>query len=599
MRKHGDTYQENLGAATVVAQANSLTELFTRVVQQRGEALAIVSRDERWTYSRLAYEAGRIAALIQGQCGLENDLVALLLRHDASMVAAILGALGAGKCYVPLSIEDPAQRLQDILNESGCAALLAGSGLEALAQSIHQSGPVLKALEAPADPAAFCARSPHDIAYLLYTSGTTGRPKGVFQCDRNVLNHAASYAASIRLACDDRMTLFSSYGFDAAVMDIFATLLSGATLCIWDVRRDGIEGLRSWVAEHDVTIWHSTPSLLRAAFPAFPEPAKLRWVVLGGEAATSADLDLTLRHAGPGCRLLNGLGPTECTTALQYVADAELDRNSHRLAVGRPVLGTDVILLDPAGEVTDICGELAIRRQHIALGYWRRPSLTAERFVPSRDGYGERIYRTGDIARWRADGNLEFLGRSDDQIKIRGFRVELNEVEAAIRSHDAVLQAVVIVREDEPSARKRLVGYVVFRLQPTPPKLRELRSYLARKIADYMIPSAIVILEAIPLLANGKVNRRALPAPEARPEIGAYVSPETEIEMALADIWAEILLLDQVGVEDDFFELGGDSLEGARIVARIRSKLQIDLPLSALFNAPTVAGLARMLEAGA
>jgi non-ribosomal peptide synthetase component F len=297
----------------------------------------------------------------------------------------------------------------------------------------------------------------------------------------NVLSHAASYAASIRLSCHDRVTLFSSHGFDAAVMDIFATLLSGATLCIWDVRRDGIEGLRPWIAEHDITIWHSTPSLLRAAFPSFPEPAKLRWVVLGGEAATSADLDLTLRHAGAECRLLNGLGPTECTTALQYVADAELDRNCHRLAVGRPVSGTEVILLDAAGEVTDVCGELAIRRQHIALGYWRRPSLTAERFVPSRDGYGERIYRTGDIARWRPDGNLEFIGRSDDQIKIRGFRVELNEVEAAIRSHDAVMQAVVIVREDEPSARKRLVGYVVFRPRPAPPNIRELRSYLACK----------------------------------------------------------------------------------------------------------------------
>jgi amino acid adenylation domain-containing protein len=588
----------DLKGAGPVAGSSSLTARFAEVALAHGGDLAVITRDEAWTYEELALRAGRITALLQERCGPESEPVALLFRHEASMIAAILGTLGAGKFYVPLVAEDPPERLRTILGESGCITLLAGPGLEEQARQLDPALLVLGARDAPASPAAPAPRSPDAISYLLYTSGTTGQPKGVYQSDGNVLHHAACYAAAIGLAPADRMTLFSAYSFDAAVMDIFATLMTGATLCIWDIRRDGFERLQPWMMLHGVTIWHSTPSVLRVAFPMFREPARLRWVVLGGEAATGQDLKLTLLHAGAGCRLLNGLGPTECTTALQYVADPIRDCDAHRLPVGRPVAGAEVVLLDPSGRVTDGQGELAIRSRRVALGYWRRPDLTAERFVASPDGGEERIYRTGDMARWTPDGHLEYLGRLDDQVKIRGYRVELSEIQAAICRHDDVVQAVVLAKEGPGPGQKRLVAYVVVR-EPEAFEGGRLRAHLARRIPDYMMPQAFVPLARLPLLPNGKVDRRALPEPERRFEAGSYVAPRTPLEGLLAQIWSDVLCLEKVGVEDNFFEIGGDSLEGTRVISRIRTHLEIDLQLRALFDAPTVSGLARLLTVSA
>jgi amino acid adenylation domain-containing protein len=584
----------NSDRAVRIAHSPSLTDCFLAQAGLRPEANAIVADRQCWSYGRLNHEAGRIAALLLNERGRSSEPVGLLFPHAPMMVAAILGVLGAGKFYVPLSPDDPPARLRAILAESRCGCVLASPGLRGLGEELGVT--ILDVDAAPDEPVQLLSRPSGAIAYVLYTSGTTGTPKGVAQCDRNILQHIAVYSAAIGLDRSDRMTLLGGYGTDAAVKNIFGSLLSGASLCLWDVRRQGIEGLRAWLVENEVTIWHSTPSLLRAALPQFAAKANLRWVVLGGEGAKAEDIGIVQRHAGLNCRLLTALSQTECSTASHYAPDFERDQTRHRLPVGRPVPGAKIVLLDEAGRPTDIRGEVAIGGDGIALGYWHRAGLTAERFVPSPYGDGERLYRTGDLARWRADGELEYLGRVDHQVKIRGYRIEPGEIEARLAEHESVGQTVVMAREDA-GGEKRLVAYVVAAAEAAV-DVGELRAHLKQNLPEYMVPSAYVVLDALPLTPNRKVDRRALPAPEDDAIIrGEYVAPRTPVEELLASIWCEVLKLDRVGVHDNFFELGGHSLLAMRVIARVRDTFQIELPLRTLFEAPSVSELGSRIEA--
>jgi amino acid adenylation domain-containing protein len=578
---------ESLGSdrAVRIAQSPSLTDCFLVQAGSYPEATAIVAGEQCWSYGKLQREAGRIAALLVNERGSSNEPVGLLFPHAPMMVAAILGVLGAGKFYVPLPPDDPPARLRAILTESRCGCVLASPELRVLGEELGAA--VLSVDEAPSEPIGLLPRPAGSIAYVLYTSGTTGTPKGVAQCDGNILQHIAVYSAAIGLGASDRMTLLAGYGTDAAVKNIFGSLLSGASLCLWDVRSRGIEGLQRWLVGDEVTIWHSTPSLLRAALPQFTSKADLRWVVLGGEGAKSEDIALVQRHAGANCRLLTALSQTECSTASHYAPDFERDLTRYRLPVGRPVPGAAIVLLDEAGRPSDIRGEVAIGGRGIALGYWQRASLTAERFIPSPYGEGERLYRTGDLARWRADGELEYLGRIDHQVKIRGYRIEPGEVEAALVRHTDVDQAVVVARDDAAGG-KRLVAYVVGHTGAAV-DAGELRLHLKRSLPEYMVPSAFVVLEALPLTPNRKVDRRALPARQDDAVVrGEYVAPRTPTEEMLASIWAGVLKLERVGVHDNFFELGGHSLLAMRVIARIRDAFEVELPLRTLFEAPTL-----------
>ncbi|WP_152968730.1 AMP-binding protein, partial [Burkholderia mallei] len=290
-------------AAAEIAAADSLTARFADVAARRSDALAVTCGDERWTYGALAARARRIAEAVRAAGEAGGEPVALLYPHGAPMIAAMFGVLGAGKFYVPLIADHPLPHLQSIVRECGCRLVLAAPELAETAARLGVSARVIDDARLPPAHGPFDARGGDAVSYLLFTSGTTGVPKGVMQCDRNVLHHAACYAASIGLDDDDRMTLLPYYGFDASVMDIFATLLTGASLHLWDVRERGVDGIGEWLARERMTIWHSTPSVLRATFAAFARPAALRWVVLGGEAATGGDVALVARHGGPRCRL--------------------------------------------------------------------------------------------------------------------------------------------------------------------------------------------------------------------------------------------------------------------------------------------------------
>ena len=578
--------------------AGSLVDRFRAVVDEHGQRVAIKGPNGSWTYGQLDRASRGVASAIREVTGSRGGRVGLLLEHDAPMVAAVVGVLRSGNAYVPLDPLYPRERLIFMLEDSEASVLvtntrnlklaraLTGGSLRLL--NIDDLAPtVVEAVEPPVAPDA--------MAYILYTSGSTGQPKGVVQNHRNMLHHIGVYTNNLRISPQDRLTLLASFSFDAAVMDLFGALLNGATLCLLDVREAGIDRLGEWLEMERVTIYHSTPTLYRALLLGLPEDRTfpdVRLVVLGGEEVVRRDVELYHRHFSAECFFVNGLGPTESTVSFQYVLDQSTPLAGSSVPVGYAVSDTELVLLDASGQPTTLRGEIGIRSAHVALGYWRRPELTATAFLPDPDGGVRRIYRTGDLGRLRPDGSLEFLGRRDDQVKVRGFRIEPAEVEAAIDSHPGVRRSVVVARDDNGSGRC-LAAYVIPSAKPGP-TTSEIVAYLRERLPSYMIPSVFVSLEAIPLTPSGKVDRRALPTPgrSDRAHGGTFVAPRTPTEELIAGIWSELLGVEAIGVEDNFFELGGHSLVAARVVSRLRTALGIDLPLLWLFETPTVAGLA-------
>ncbi len=439
---------------------------------------------------------------------------------------------------------------------------------------------------------------PDAVAYVLYTSGSTGRPKGVVQNHRNVLHFIRAYTNGLHLCADDRVSLLASCSFDAAVMDIFGALLNGATLCIGNVQASGTAGLADWVAREEITVLHAVPTVYRALVgtldgqQVFP---RVRLLVLGGEEVRRGDVDLYRKHFSRGCLFVNGLGPTESTLALQYFLDQETEIQRNAVPVGYPVDETEILLLDPNGRPTELCGEIGIRSPHVALGYWGKPEATRVAFLPDPEGGERRIYRTGDLGRLLPNGAVQFLGRRDSQVKVRGHRIELGEIEETLGRHPTVRQSAVALREAAPDDQ-RLVAYLV-RNGGKATSIADLRIFLERQLPAFMIPSTFVWLESLPLTPSGKIDRSALPPPDlSRSQFESpFVAPRNPIEAAISQIWRDILHIDRVGVHDNFFDLGGHSLLAALLAATVGKQLGRPVALATIFRAPTVAELAEIL----
>jgi amino acid adenylation domain-containing protein len=448
-----------------------------------------------------------------------------------------------------------------------------------------------------------------NLAYTIYTSGSTGIPKGVLISHGSIAHHSLDTQSCFELNSSDRALQFSTSNFDTSLEEILPTLISGATLVlkdaeIWSPVEFGgkLSDLHITVANLPTAYWHElAQARLDGAGPGVLQ--ELRLVVVGGEAMSSAALKLWRQTPLSHVRLLNGYGPTETTiTATISVIGPRLSEETplQKVSIGRPLGERKVYILDRHGNPSPvgIPGELHIGGIGLARGYLGLPKLTAEKFIPDAfsDEPGARLYKSGDMARYLPDGNIEFLGRIDHQVKIRGFRIELGEIEAVLGQHPAVRETVVLAREDIPGD-KRLVAYVVSDQKETT-TISELRSFLKHKLPDYMAPSAFVFLDALPLTPNGKVDRRALPAPDqSRPELEpAFVAPRTSAEKTLVGIWAEVLRLEPVGIHDNFFELGGHSLLATQVMSRVRTAFQVELPLRTLFEKPTVAELAEVIE---
>ena len=453
--------------------------------------------------------------------------------------------------------------------------------------------PILNIDELDADvPEVALSVAPDAVAYLLYTSGSTGQPKGVMQNHRNVLHHIRTYTNALCLGPADKLLLLASYSFDAAVMDIFGALLNGATLYPVDLRSEGFSGLASWLNEEQITVYHSTPTVYRYFMATLKDEEQLesvRLVVLGGEEARQQDVDDFRAHFGKGSVLVNGLGPTESTLALQYFLDHETELARPSVPIGYAVADTEVRLVNDAGdEVLGYGpGEIEITSEHLARGYWTKPELTQAAFA--EDG---RRYRTGDMARRLWDGSLEYLGRRDHQVKIRGMRVELGEIEAELMRFDGVTSAVVVAREGQ-RGEKQLACYATGNKNED-----DLRKYLKKRLPDYMVPASFVVMDELPLTPNGKIDRRALlDVVVVEGEEREYLAPSTPAEKIVAEIWEKVLGLERVGSNDNFFEIGGHSLLATQVISRVQETFEVEMPLRSLFEHPTLAEFVIAIEA--
>ncbi|HKU72441.1 MAG TPA: amino acid adenylation domain-containing protein [Pyrinomonadaceae bacterium] len=581
----------------------TIQERFEQQVRSYPENIAIKIGKESWTYKELNYKANQIARAVLAASGDGDERIALLLNHDAWMVAGILGVLKAGKTYVPLDPSYPAQRLIDILDDSEAAAFLTDNANLLFAEALNKEGlPVINLdridSSLPGDNLQVrCA--PDSLAYILYTSGSTGKPKGVVQNHRNVLHHIRTYTNNLHICAGDKLTLFSSYAVDAAVQDIFGAVLNGATVCPIDVRTEDLNVLLACLNEAEITIYHSTPTVYRYFVNTLRDQdvcSSVRLVVLGGEEVQKRDFELYRQHFSPLCLFVNGLGLTESTVTLQYFANQQTEITHDTVPVGYAAAdNTEISLFNEAGEQVALygIGEIIVKSPHVALGYWRQRELTEKAFpTASADGYW-RNYRTGDLGRWLADGTIEYVGRRDNQVKIRGHRVELGEVEAALRTCRGVSECAVVMRRGENGSGERLVAYVVMGELEKDGSVSEWRQQLEERLPQYMVPSVFLVIDKMPMTASGKIYRRGLPEVEAsRAELGKeYEEPRNETEELLVSIWREVLNVERVGIHDNFFALGGHSLLATRMVSLVRESFQVEVPLRSVFETPTIAGL--------
>ncbi|MFF9691475.1 amino acid adenylation domain-containing protein, partial [Streptomyces sp. NPDC014623] len=578
---------------------------------------ALVAGEERIDYAELDARADRLAALLSRSATGRGGPVAVALPRGALLPVALLAVWKAGLHYLPLDPDHPKSRLADILTDSAPGCVITTTDL---ARGLPPVPAPLLVLDAPATAARLAAApgtAPaegtrarerewgEELAYTIYTSGSTGRPKGVMVTRSAVANFLADMTERLELGPEDRLLAVTTVSFDIAVLEIFAPLLTGGTVVLADAtaQRDPA-AVRSLCAREGVTVVQATPGWWHAmAVDGGLDLTALR-VLVGGEALPPA-LARTLLEPGRaplGDRLLNLYGPTETTvwsTAAHITAET-LEAHGGAVSTGAPIARTAAYVLDAAlRPVPDgVPGELYLAGAGLARGYLGRPGLTAERFVACPfGGPGERMYRTGDLARWRPDGSLEHLGRTDDQVKIRGFRIELGEVERALAQAHGVGRAAAAVRPDATGSA-RLVGYLVPAGGSGVLDEKAVSATVRAVLPEYMVPSALVVLDGgLPLTANGKLDRAALPAPEATTGRGPGRAPRGPREEILCGLFADVLGASGIGVDDDFFALGGHSLLATRLVARVRSTLGVELGVREVFETPTVAGLAAALSA--
>ncbi|MFF1838053.1 amino acid adenylation domain-containing protein [Streptomyces sp. NPDC058231] len=580
----------------------TVARLIEEQAERSPEHPAVTGGDHELSYAELNARANRLAHCLRERGAGPERFVALALGRGPELMVAILAVLKTGAAYLPLDPNYPAERLAFTLADARPVLLLVDGATDRLVPEPEPGSCPRLRLDDPGLRTELAGRPDGNLdevpvpgdssAYLIYTSGSTGRPKGVLISQDNLLNFQLAMRDRLRLGPQDRFAAVTTVAFDASVLELYPPLLAGATLVL--VPRETVREpgeLAGLLVREDITVMQGTPSLWEMLIGTSPDAVRGRRLLAGGEALPGP---LAEAMTALGSEVVNLYGPTETTV---YSTCAVLSPAEPVPAIGRPVANTRVYLLDdglrpvPAGAV----GELYIAGAGVARGYWQRPGLSATRFLPDPfGGPGERMYRTGDLARWSSDGTLRYLGRTDHQVKLRGFRIEPGEIESALTAHPSVRQAVVLARET-PGAGQTLVGYAV--VHPgAPVGQADLRDHLAARLPDYMVPSALVLLDALPLTVNGKLDRAALPAPQV-PD-AARRAPSSPREEVLCGLFAEVLALPGVGVDDSFFDLGGHSLLATRLASRIRSVMGVDLQLRTLFEAPTVAQLDRRLREG-
>lgn len=576
----------------------SLPDRFEQTVSRQPSRLAIKEGVRELTYDCLNRAANRLAHAILAKRGDAPEPVVLMLEHGTPAIVGVLGALKAGKLYVPLDPLCPAARVSYIFQDAKARLVIGAGRSDPCSREAGVQGDAMIWLDDLGDAAPednpVLVLSPDRLAAIFYTSGSTGQPKGVAFSHRNLLHCAKQHINTCHVSCADRTTLLFPYMFSWSTSDIFGVLLSGGSLFPYNVARHGTASLGCLIEEEQITIAQCAATVFRnfaEALPADKRLPHLRLLSIGGEPIRRRDVELFRAHFSPQCLLKLGFGMTEaagCATAIYLGPTTPLD--GEIMPAGYPTDDLELTLQDSDGGVVPRgqVGEIVLRSRYLSQGYWGRPELNSQRFGGDPAGDGVRILRTGDLGRMGPDGCLYHLGRGDSQLKVRGQRVEAQEVERRLCETDGVANAAVTVRPDA-SGENRLVAYVVAQGSPAPTVSR-LRRELSVSLPEHMVPSAFVFLDKLPLMPSGKVDRQTLPElGMSRPALDTpLIAPRTPIEEVIAGLWSQVLGVSPIGVQDSFFDLGGHSLAVTRLASRLLERFDVELPFKTLFAGPTV-----------
>ena len=570
--------------------------------------IAVVDKDKQLTYGELNERANRLAGVLRGLGVGRESIVGILADRSAETLVGVMAVWKAGGAYVPLDPDYPQDRIQFMLEDSASAVLLTQTGLKDRVEAWLKQDAALQTVLCLDDEALYAGdpanvpnvNEPHDLAYVIYTSGTTGRPKGVMIEHRSLTNTAAAYRREYRLDETMRLLQLASFSFDVFVGDVARTLYNGGTMVICP-KEDRIDPVRmyGWIREYGVTVFESTPALIVPFMDYVAENgldmSSMRLLITSSDSCSVSDYRVLQERYGSQFRIINAYGVTEAAIDSSFYDEplAKLP-DTGNVPIGKAWLNAKFYIVDPEMNPVPVgfLGELCIGGIGVARGYLNRPELTAEKFVDSPFVPGERLYRTGDLARWMEDGNVDFIGRIDYQVKIRGFRIELGEIESAMLRFEGVKQAVVVDRTDE-RGQKYLAGYAA---AEETLKLDELQAYLKQALPAHMVPSRLMRLDRLPLTPNGKIDRKALPVPDGIAQTGAeYEAPSTAQEIKLAGIWQDVLGLEKIGLNDNFFDLGGHSLRATILASKIQKEMNVDFPMRDVFRFSTMGEMAQAI----
>ncbi len=574
----------------------TIHQLFEEQVERTPDNIAVVYEDRSLTYRELNEKANQLARVLRGKGVSTDNIVGIMVERSLEMIVGIIGILKVGCAYLPIDPEYPQGRIEYMLQDSGARILLTQSALSnriVLNQEVFILILDDNMLYTGDNTNLDKVNKSNDLAYIIYTSGSTGKPKGVMIEHRNVYNSIYSRMREYELGHKDNVLQLFSFAFDGFVTSFFTPILSGSRVILMkDEDSKNPVSIKEYIKRYGITHFITVPSLYSAILECSDkeELETLRIVTLAGEN-TSESLIKQSKSIKPDLEIVNEYGPTENSVVTTISRDMKIGK---KVTIGKPIANTKVYILDKNSKLqpTGVAGELCIAGAGLARGYLNRPELTTEKYVDNPFKLGEKMYHTGDLARWLPDGNIEFLGRIDNQVKIRGYRIELGEIENKLLSHEAVKETVVIARDDDRGS-KYLCAYVVGDKELT---VLELREHLSKDLPDYMIPSYFIQLEKLPLTPNGKVDRKALPEPDGSINSGVeYIAPESEVEEKLAAIWQEILGIEKVGLNDNFFSLGGDSIKAIQVTSRLY-QYNMKLDIKQIIQNQTISKISKYVE---